>query len=68
MQGRLARPAYRPVGAGAQPAAVLIALDRQERGGTADYPTDSSAVQEVHVSDADTMEAGLHGFREAPTA
>ena len=35
--------------AGAQPAAVLIALDRQERGGTADYPTDSSAVQEVHA-------------------
>ncbi len=35
--------------AGAQPAAVMIALDRQERGGTADYPTDSSAVQEVHA-------------------
>lgn len=35
--------------AGAQPAAVLIALDRQERGGTAEYPTESSAVQEVHA-------------------
>ena len=27
-----------------------------------------AAVQEVHVSDADMMEAGPHGFREAPTA
>lgn len=35
--------------AGAQPEAVLIALDRQERGGTAEYPTESSAVQEVHA-------------------
>jgi orotate phosphoribosyltransferase len=35
--------------AGAQPAAVLIALDRRERGGTADYPTERSAVQEVHA-------------------
>ena len=32
---------------GATPAAVLIALDRQERGGTADAPTASSATQEV---------------------
>lgn len=32
---------------GATPAAVLIALDRQERGGTADQPTASSATQEV---------------------
>lgn len=33
--------------AGATPAAVLLALDRQERGGTAEHPTDMSAVQEV---------------------
>ncbi|MGA0186842.1 MAG: orotate phosphoribosyltransferase [Burkholderiaceae bacterium] len=33
--------------AGATPAGVLIALDRMERGGTADQPTDRSAVQEV---------------------
>jgi orotate phosphoribosyltransferase len=32
---------------GATPAAVLIALDRQERGGTALAPTDTSATQEV---------------------
>ncbi|HYF59955.1 MAG TPA: orotate phosphoribosyltransferase [Burkholderiaceae bacterium] len=32
---------------GAEPAAVLIALDRQERGGTADAPTATSATQEV---------------------
>ena len=32
---------------GATPAAVLIALDRQERGGTAEAPTASSATQEV---------------------
>jgi len=32
---------------GAAPAAVLIALDRQERGGTADAPTATSATQEV---------------------
>jgi orotate phosphoribosyltransferase len=32
---------------GATPAAVLIALDRQERGGTADSPTATSATQEV---------------------
>jgi orotate phosphoribosyltransferase len=32
---------------GATPAAVLIALDRQERGGTADAPTATSAAQEV---------------------
>lgn len=32
---------------GATPSAVLIALDRQERGGTADAPTDTSATQEV---------------------
>jgi orotate phosphoribosyltransferase len=32
---------------GATPAAVLIALDRQERGGTADAPTPTSATQEV---------------------
>lgn len=32
---------------GATPAAVLIALDRQERGGTADAPTATSATQEV---------------------
>lgn len=32
---------------GATPAAVLIALDRQERGGTADAPSGGSAVQEV---------------------
>ncbi|MFN7644705.1 MAG: orotate phosphoribosyltransferase [Burkholderiales bacterium] len=32
---------------GATPAAVLIALDRQERGGTADAPTATSASQEV---------------------
>jgi len=35
--------------AGAEPAAVLIALDRQERGGTAEAPTDRSAVQEVEA-------------------
>lgn len=35
--------------AGATPAAVLIALDRRERGGTADYPTERSAVQEVRA-------------------
>ena len=33
--------------AGATPAAVLLALDRQERGGTAEQPTEMSAVQEV---------------------
>jgi len=33
--------------AGAQPSAVLIALDRQERGGDAANPTETSAVQEV---------------------
>jgi orotate phosphoribosyltransferase len=33
--------------AGAQPAAVVISLDRMERGGTADAPTDRSAIQEV---------------------
>jgi orotate phosphoribosyltransferase len=32
---------------GATPSAVLIALDRQERGGTADQPTATSATQEV---------------------
>jgi orotate phosphoribosyltransferase len=32
---------------GATPSAVLIALDRQERGGTADAPTGTSATQEV---------------------
>jgi orotate phosphoribosyltransferase len=32
---------------GATPAAVLIALDRQERGGTADEPAGRSATQEV---------------------
>jgi orotate phosphoribosyltransferase len=32
---------------GATPSAVLIALDRQERGGTADAPTATSATQEV---------------------
>ena len=35
--------------AGARPAAVLIALDRRERGGTAEYPTERSAVQEVRA-------------------
>ena len=35
--------------AGATPAAVLIALDRRERGGTAEHPTGRSAVQEVHA-------------------
>jgi orotate phosphoribosyltransferase len=35
--------------AGAAPVAVLIALDRRERGGTADAPTEHSAVQEVHA-------------------
>jgi len=34
---------------GATPAAVLIALDRQERGGTADAPTATSAAQEVQA-------------------
>jgi orotate phosphoribosyltransferase len=33
--------------AGATPCGVLIALDRQERGGTADAPTATSATQEV---------------------
>ena len=33
--------------AGAIPAAVLITIDRMERGGTADAPTGGSAVQEV---------------------
>lgn len=32
---------------GATPAGVLIALDRMERGGTAEKPTEQSAVQEV---------------------
>ena len=32
---------------GATPSAVLIALDRQERGGTAEAPTATSAAQEV---------------------
>ena len=32
---------------GATPAAVLIALDRQERGGTADHPSARSAVEDV---------------------
>jgi len=32
---------------GATPSAVLIALDRQERGGTAEVPTATSATQEV---------------------
>lgn len=32
---------------GATPAAVLIALDRQERGGTADQPAGTSAAREV---------------------
>ncbi len=32
---------------GATPAGVLIALDRMERGGTAESPTERSAVQEV---------------------
>jgi orotate phosphoribosyltransferase len=32
---------------GATPAAVLIALDRMERGGDAEHPTDTSATQEV---------------------
>jgi len=32
---------------GATPCAVLIALDRQERGGTADTPGPTSATQEV---------------------
>ncbi len=36
-------------GAGAEPVAVLIALDRQERGGTAEAPTERSAVQEVQA-------------------
>jgi orotate phosphoribosyltransferase len=35
--------------AGAKPVAVLIALDRRERGGTAEYPTERSAVQEVRA-------------------
>ena len=34
-------------GQGATPAAVLIALDRQERGGTADHPSARSAVEDV---------------------
>ena len=34
---------------GATPAAVVIALDRQERGGTADAPTATSATQEVQA-------------------
>lgn len=33
--------------AGATPAGVLLALDRQERGGTADHPSALSAVEEV---------------------
>jgi orotate phosphoribosyltransferase len=33
--------------AGAKPAAVLISLDRMERGGTVDAPTERSAIQEV---------------------
>ena len=33
--------------AGAIPAAVLITVDRMERGGTADAPTGASAVQEI---------------------
>ncbi len=34
-------------GAGATPSGVLLALDRQERGGNADNPSELSAVQEV---------------------
>lgn len=33
--------------AGATPSGVLIALDRMERGGNAEHPTESSAVQDV---------------------
>ncbi|MFM1880369.1 MAG: hypothetical protein RLZZ344_603 [Pseudomonadota bacterium] len=36
--------------AGATPVGVLIALDRMERGGTAQAPTDRSAVQEVGLA------------------
>ena len=36
--------------AGAQPAGVLIALDRQERGGTASAPSAQSAVEEVRAN------------------
>jgi orotate phosphoribosyltransferase len=34
---------------GATPAAVLIALDRQERGGTAESPAETSATQQVRA-------------------
>jgi orotate phosphoribosyltransferase len=36
--------------AGAQPAGVLIALDRQERGGNAAAPSERSAVEEVRAT------------------
>jgi orotate phosphoribosyltransferase len=34
---------------GATPVGVLIALDRMEKGGTADQPTQNSATQEVQA-------------------
>jgi orotate phosphoribosyltransferase len=55
---------------GATPVAVLIALDRQERGGTAEAPTDTSATQQVRalygipVLSIATL-ADLLGFLEA---
>jgi orotate phosphoribosyltransferase len=59
--------------AGASPAAVLISLDRMERGGTAEAPTERSAVQEVQETHGIPVIAGftledLLGFLDAATA
>lgn len=67
--------------AGAEPAAVLIALDRMERAGSADTLSDGSAVQDVTrlygipvisiatlddiLAHLDTADAGLTAHREA---
>jgi len=45
--------------AGATPAAVLIALDRRERGGTADYPTERSGIPVVSIASLDDVLAFL---------
>ncbi len=46
--------------AGAKPAAVLISLDRMERGGTVDAPTDRSAIQEVEQTFGIPVIAGFN--------
>ena len=48
---------------GATPAALLIALDRQERGGTADHPSDRSAVEDV-VRDYDSPVLSIAGLSD----